>query len=131
MNGGAARKRGERSMPDTPDDETKSAPELHDPPESPWRTLGEREVYRNPWIEAEDWTLLGRYFLSDGLLTQACYIYLATGVRRVAATPESTEVITIRAMSLANALAATVSGELDDGPTVLGVWRVWFHRHGH
>ena len=200
-------------MSDAPIDETGSetGPAARgDPPDSPWRTLGEREVYRNPWmhvteyavrrpdgsrgiygvvdpgdnvtilaldqqqrlylvgefryvvaryqwklpsgrvdegedvvyaaqrelreeagVEAENWTPLGRYYLSDGVLTQACFIYLATGLRQVTATPESTELFTIRAVSLEDAFTATLNGELDDAPTVLGIWRAWFHLGGH
>lgn len=196
-------------MPDVPEEEAGSAPASamrDDPPDSPWRTLGAREVYRNPWmqvteysvrrpdgsrgiygvvdpgdnvtilaldahdrlylvgefryvvrryqwklpsgrvdegedalfaaqrelreeagIEAENWMQLGRYYLSDGVLTQACLIYLATDIRHVTATPESTELFTIRAMPLRDAFNATLSGELDDAPTVMGIWRTWFH----
>lgn len=88
-----------------------------------------RELREEAGIEAERWTPLGRYYLSDGVLTQACFIYLATGVRHVQATPESTEIFTIRAMPLSDAFSATLSGELDDAPTVMGVWRTWFHLH--
>lgn len=200
-------------MSDAPTEETGSEA-VHavrdDPPDSPWKTLGERVVYRNPWmhvteyavrrpdgsrgiygvvdpgdnvtilaldeqqrlylvgefryvvgryqwklpsgrvdegenalfaaqrelreeagVEADSWMPLGRYYLSDGVLTQACIIYLATDLRQVTATPESTELFTIRAVPLVDAFTATLNGELDDAPTVLGIWRAWFHLRGN
>lgn len=181
-----------------------------DPPESPWKTEGSREVYRNPWmrvteyavrrpdgthgiygvvdpgdnatilaldadenlylvgefryalqryqwklpsgrvdegeeplaaaqrelreetgIVASEWRSLGRYYLSDGVLTQGCFLYLATDVRLGDAIPESTELFTLRAVPLTEAFRASLSGELDDAPTVLGIWRAWFLLRQH
>jgi 8-oxo-dGTP pyrophosphatase MutT (NUDIX family) len=180
-----------------------------DPPESPWRTLGARELYRNQWLRlteyavrrpdgangiygvvdpgdnatilalddeenlylvgefrytiqrynwklpsgrvdegeepldaarrelreeagimADSWQSLGRYYLSDGVSSQACLLYLARKLHFGAAEPEGTESFTLRKLPLVEALAASLSNELDDAPTVLGVWRAWFLLHG-
>lgn len=179
-----------------------------DPPESPWRTLSSREVYRNPWlsvvehqvirpdgaegiygvtnpggnaaivalddtervvlvgefcypiqryqwsipsgkvketedplvaakrelaeetgVEADDWLPLGMYYLSPGISTQVSSIYLARHLRQGAAQPEGTEVLRMRRVPLREALHAALANTLRDAPTVLGIWRAWFHLH--
>lgn len=181
-----------------------------DPEESPWRTLGAREVYRNPWIsvteysvrrpdgkmgiygvvdpgdnativaldegehvslvgefryviqqhqwmlpsgkvedgeepftaaqrelaeeagvEAEEWTSLGAYHLSDGILKQVSHIFLARRLRTTTARPEGTEMFSMRSLSLRDAVEACLSGEIADAPSVLGIWRTWFLLHGN
>lgn len=179
-----------------------------DPEESPWRTLGAREVYRNPWIsvteyrvrrpdgevgiygvvdpgdnttivaldeagsislvgefryvtqqyhwmlpsgkvedgeeplpaarrelaeeagvEAEEWTKLGAYHLSDGIMKQVSHIFLARGLRPTLARPEGTELFAMRSLSLRDAVEACLRGEIADAPSVLGIWRTWFLLH--
>ncbi len=180
-----------------------------DPVESPWRTLGAREVYRNPWlsvteysvrrpdgamgiygvvdpgdnativaldeeecislvgefryvtqqyqwmlpsgkiedgegpltaarrelaeeagVEAEEWASLGAYHLSNGIMRQVGYIFLARGLRATQAQPEGTEVFTMRSLPLREAVDACLRGEIADAPSVLGIWRAWFLLHG-
>lgn len=180
-----------------------------DPEESPWRTLGAREVYRNPWIsvteysvlrpdgktgiygvvdpgdnativalngadcislvgefryvtqqyqwmlpsgkvedgeeplaaarrelaeeagvEAEEWTSLGAYHLSNGILKQVSHIFLARGLRPTVARPEGTELFAMRSLTLRDAVEACLRGEIADAPSVLGIWRAWFLLQG-
>jgi 8-oxo-dGTP pyrophosphatase MutT (NUDIX family) len=42
-----------------------------DPPESPWRTLGEREVYRNPWFSVTEYDVIR----PDGRRGLYCVVY--------------------------------------------------------
>lgn len=182
---------------------------MADPEESPWQTLGAREVYRNPWIsvteysvrrpdgklgiygvvdpgdnativaldeagcislvgefryvaqrhqwmlpsgkvedgeeplaaarrelaeeagvEAEEWTSLGAYHLSNGILKQVSYIFLARGLRPTVAQPEGTELFVMRSLPLREAVEACLHGEIADAPSVLGIWRTWFLLRG-
>ncbi|HKV84103.1 MAG TPA: NUDIX hydrolase, partial [Ktedonobacterales bacterium] len=93
-------------------------------------TAARRELREEAGIVAASWKPLGRYYLSDGVSSQACLIYLATDLRFGEAEPEGTESFTLRKLPLAEALAASLSNELDDAPTVLGVWRTWFLLRG-
>lgn len=181
-----------------------------DPEESPWRTLGAREVYRNPWmsvteysvrrpdgktgiygvvdpgdnativaldeterialvgefryvtqqhqwmlpsgkvedgeeplaaaqrelaeeagVAAEEWTSLGAYHLSNGILKQVSHIFLARGLQPATAHPEGTEQFTMRSLPLGDAVEACLRGEIADAPSVLGIWRTWFLLRGN
>jgi 8-oxo-dGTP pyrophosphatase MutT (NUDIX family) len=180
-----------------------------DPPDSPWRTLGAREEYRNPWfsvteydvirpdgnqgvycvvdpgdnvtivalddearvhligeflytlqsyawglptgavergeeslaaarrelveeagISAREWTLLGAYPLSPGIVRQTSYIFLARGLTLGEARPEATERFTHRALPLREALQEVLRGEIRSAVAVIGIWRAWVELHG-
>jgi 8-oxo-dGDP phosphatase len=174
-----------------------------DPAGSPWRTLGAREVYRNPWLHvteydvlrpdgqpgiygvidpgdnvtiaavderqqiwlvggflypvqefqwvvpsgkvedgedpdlaaqrelaeevgarAAEWTCLGSFDMSNGISTQASYLYLARHLDVGKAAPESTEQLIGRLLPLEEAHALCLHGEIRDAPSVLAIWRV-------
>lgn len=93
-------------------------------------TAAQRELREEAGIVADSWQSLGHYYLSDGVSTQACFVYLARALHVGEAEPEGTEHFTLRKLSLAQALDASLSNELDDAPTALGIWRAWFLLRG-
>jgi 8-oxo-dGDP phosphatase len=202
----------ESTDPPTPDDQPPSSAAKStnrvDPPESPWRTLAAREVYRNPWLTvteyavvrpdgtpgiygvvdpgdnacvlaldaddsvwligefvytlqryewmlpsgkieageeplhaarrelaeetgltADDWQPLGAYALSSGVSTQVSHIFLARGLHVGAASPEGTERLAFKQISLRDACDACLRGEIRDAPSALGIWRAWLARY--
>lgn len=93
-------------------------------------TAARRELAEEAGAEAEDWTSLGGYHLSNGILRQVSHIFLARGLRATVARPEGTEVFAMRRVPLREAVAACLRGEIADAPSVLGIWRTWFLLHG-
>jgi 8-oxo-dGTP pyrophosphatase MutT (NUDIX family) len=90
----------------------------------------QRELVEEAGVEATEWLPLGAYDLSPGIMTQVSHIFLARGLRTVAARPEGTERFTLRTQALREALDACLRGELRSAVTVLGIWRAWAYLHG-
>ena len=90
----------------------------------------QRELAEEAGVEATEWLPLGTYDLSPGIMTQVSHIFLARGLRDVAARPEGTERFTLRTLPLREALDACLRGELRSAVTVLGIWRAWAYLHG-
>ncbi|HEX8032498.1 MAG TPA: NUDIX hydrolase [Ktedonobacterales bacterium] len=92
-------------------------------------TAAQRELAEEAGVEAEEWTSLGAYHLSDGILKQVSHIFLARGLRPTLARPEGTELFAMRSLPLREAVEACLRGEIADAPSVLGIWRTWFLLH--
>ncbi len=89
-----------------------------------------RELAEEAGIAAREWTLLGAYPLSPGIVRQTSYIYLARGLTLGAARPEATERFAHRALPLREALQAARRGEIRSAVAVIGIWRAWDELHG-
>lgn len=90
----------------------------------------QRELLEEAGITAREWTLLGAYPLTPGIVRQTSYIYLARGLTLGESRPEATERITQRAMSLAEARQAVLRGEIRSAVAVIGITRAWEELHG-
>jgi 8-oxo-dGTP pyrophosphatase MutT (NUDIX family) len=90
----------------------------------------QRELVEEAGITAREWTLLGAYLLSPGIVRQTSYIYLARGLTLGEARPESTELITQRTLPLDDALEAVRRGEIRTAVAVIGIWRAWTELRG-
>ncbi len=84
-----------------------------------------RELAEEAGLEADDWTRLGKYYLSSGICDQTSYAYLARGLREVPARPEGTERLTLRRVALAEAREMCLRNEIRDAPSVMALWRAW------
>lgn len=83
----------------------------------------QRELAEEAGLTASTWTLLGMYYLSPGISTQATFIYLARNITSGTPRPEGTERITLKHMTLSDAVEACLRGGICDAVSVLGLWR--------
>ena len=83
----------------------------------------QRELAEEAGVHAAHWTVLGRFLTSPGVLTEVIHLFLARGLRPVAARPEADEVLEPRWLPFDEALFLAVSGRLNDGKSIVGL--VW------
>lgn len=90
--------------------------------DDPERTA-RRELREETGYEAGALRLLVREYPSPGFTSEAITIYLATGVRPAASGPSSSaaEIAAVEWTPLAEALARSARGEIEDGKTLLGL----------
>lgn len=91
-----------------------------------------RELAEEAGITASEWTPLGVFWLTAGISPQTSHAFLARDLRRVAAQPEGTEVITDTWVPLADAVAQAHAGAMRDAPSVLALLFAaeWLRTHG-
>ncbi len=90
--------------------------------EPPFNTA-RRELVEEGGMTAENWQSLGEYFSSPGVFTEVIHLYLATGLVPAPAAPEAHEVFRIEWRPFGEMLAMAQSGELNDGKTLVGLFR--------
>jgi 8-oxo-dGTP pyrophosphatase MutT (NUDIX family) len=94
------------------------APLGEDPLDGAKRELAEETGY-----EAATWAELARFSLSNSITDERGVLYLATGLRAGAATPEPTEDLAIRWATLPEVVDEIGRGEIHDILTIAGVTR--------
>jgi ADP-ribose pyrophosphatase len=93
--------------------------EPHEPPEATAR----RELTEEASVSATHWESLGAYFSSPGCFTEVIHLYLATGIRETAGTPEADEVFQVEWWPLEKAVEKALNGEFTDAKTIIGILR--------
>ena len=85
----------------------------------------QRELAEEAGMQAREWTALGRFHTSPGVLTEVIHLFLARGLTPapVGTRLEADEVIVPRWLSFAEALALAADGRLDDGKSIVGLVR--------
>jgi 8-oxo-dGDP phosphatase len=91
-----------------------------EPDEEPL-AAAQRELREETGIVADRWEPLGSFYLGQGLSSQQSHVYLATGLRQGAASPEGTEALEIARVPLEEAWARCLSGDLRDSVTLVGL----------
>lgn len=82
-----------------------------------------RELSEETGLEADTWTELGALYTSPGFSTETLYLYLATGLHRGQAHPDSNELLDVVTMPLGELLRRIDAGEVRDAKTVAGALR--------
>lgn len=86
-----------------------------------------RELEEEAGVVAQHWRSLGGVVSSPGVFTEIVHLYMATGLSTGAARPESGEVFEVVWLPLAEAVRRASGGEIDDGKTVVGIFRALAH----
>jgi 8-oxo-dGTP pyrophosphatase MutT (NUDIX family) len=90
-------------------------------PNEPPLAAAQRELREETGILADRWEPLGSFYLSQGMSTQVSHLFLATGLREGAASPEGTEALEIARIPLEDAWARACRGEYQDAVTLVGL----------
>jgi 8-oxo-dGTP pyrophosphatase MutT (NUDIX family) len=81
------------------------------------------ELAEEAGLVATRWRSLGRYRSSPGVFAEVVHLYLAESLTPCATAREPEEVIELEWRPLALAVAGALSGEIEDGKTVVGLLR--------
>jgi 8-oxo-dGTP pyrophosphatase MutT (NUDIX family) len=84
-----------------------------------------RELAEEAGVTATEWTALGEFYSSPGVLTEVIHLFLARGLAPSDLRPEEHEVFELSWVSLAEAVAMAARGELRDAKTIIGL--LWAH----
>jgi 8-oxo-dGTP pyrophosphatase MutT (NUDIX family) len=90
--------------------------------EPPLQTA-QRELIEEGGMTAQKWRSLGQYFSSPGVFTEVIHLYLATELTTAPLAPEQHEVFRVEWRPFSDVLAMAHSGELNDGKSLVGVFR--------
>jgi 8-oxo-dGTP pyrophosphatase MutT (NUDIX family) len=90
-----------------------------EPPE----TCAVRELQEETGITADRWTSLGLYIPAPGIYTEKIYLYLARSLHVGAPKPDADEELELQWLPLGKALERALSGEWNDGKTVVALAR--------
>jgi len=82
-----------------------------------------RELAEETGLTARSWDSLGGFVSSPGVFTEIVHLYLAQGLSQQPAAPDADEVFEIVWLPLEEAVARALSGEINDGKTVVGLCR--------
>jgi ADP-ribose pyrophosphatase len=83
----------------------------------------QRELAEEAGMQARQWTALGSFHTSPGVLTEVIHLFLARGLTPVAARLEDDEVLVPRWLPYAEALELAEAGGLHDGKSIVGLVR--------
>jgi 8-oxo-dGTP pyrophosphatase MutT (NUDIX family) len=92
-------------------------------PNEPPLMTAQRELVEEAGTQATQWDSLGDCRPSVGVLTEVVHLFLARGLRPVAAAPEAAEVFEVQWMPLEEVFAWAMNGTINDAKTVIAVTR--------
>ncbi len=96
------------------------AGKLDSPNEDPF-DAAKRELEEETGLQAEHWQKLTSMYTTPGFCNERITIYLATGLSQHPAHPDEDEFLRIKKIPLDDAIAQCVSGEIQDGKTLVGL----------
>jgi 8-oxo-dGTP pyrophosphatase MutT (NUDIX family) len=86
-------------------------------------TTAQRELEEEAGVRATQWLDLGFMISSPGVFTEKVYLYLARDLSDVAQNNEDHEVFDVHWVGFDQALDWTISGEISDAKSVIGLYR--------
>jgi 8-oxo-dGTP pyrophosphatase MutT (NUDIX family) len=89
----------------------------------------QRELKEEAGLLAASWTSLGPVQISNSVTDQVGHVYLARGITRGEASPDETEELAVRLVSLGEAVRDAVSGRISQAFSVVGLLRAWHWLH--
>jgi ADP-ribose diphosphatase len=92
-------------------------------PDEPPAETARRELIEEAGVLAQEWTALGSYLSSPGVFTEVIHLFMARELTTTQVAHEPNEVIEIHWVDFDTAWRRALSGELNDGKTVLGILR--------
>jgi ADP-ribose pyrophosphatase len=93
--------------------------EPHEPPLETAR----RELLEEAGCSAQNWSSLGPYVSSPGVLTETVHLFLAQDLHAGTMAHESGELIEVHWIDLEEVCARALDGNISDGKTALGLLR--------
>ena len=96
------------------------AGKLDSPTEDPF-DAAKRELEEETGLQAEHWQKLTSMYTTPGFCNERISIYLATGLSQHPSHPDADEFLRIKKIPLDNAIAQCMSGEIQDGKTLVGL----------
>ncbi len=91
---------------------------------------GARELREETGLPAAQWTLLGTCQVSNSITDQIGYLFLARDLRPGTAAPDETEDLRLRTVPLVEALALAQNDAINDGFSLVGLYRAWHALQG-
>ncbi|MEB3221620.1 MAG: NUDIX hydrolase [Candidatus Sericytochromatia bacterium] len=87
-----------------------------------------RELAEETGHSAGDWTYLGRFHSSPGILAETMHLWLAEALTPGAPSPEDDEFVTVETVTLPEALEYVRLGRIHDAKTIVGL--LWLAQFG-
>jgi 8-oxo-dGTP pyrophosphatase MutT (NUDIX family) len=87
-----------------------------------------RELREETGLDVTDWRELCRVDLSNSVTDERAVLFVASGLRHGAASPEPTESIEVRWVPFDEALAMTLDGRITDAMSVVAIQRLALER---
>src|SRR5438477_6603494 len=84
-----------------------------------------RELSEETGLTATEWLDLGCCQFSNSSTDQVGYLYLARGLTAGEPHPDETEELAVKVVPLAEAVAMSLSSEIDDAFSIIGLLRAW------
>ncbi len=89
-----------------------------------------RELREEAGLTAREWVFLGRGEISNSVTDQVSYLFLARGLTSVGPTPEETEALVVRTLSLDEAVRMAQNGGIVQAFSAAAIFRAWHHLKG-
>lgn len=83
--------------------------------------MAARELAEEIGGQARELIFVGRFYSLNGICDQVAHVYVALGVALDQPRHEATEHISLRLLSIAEALRMAAAGEINDGPSALAL----------